>query len=115
MNGRHDLAREQIDDLVDGIVAAVEAIQDAERVEPSLGSWYAADMLKIGRVDEAESIAAAEERARKTIMNELRPVGRPHRLDQLERAGRKVSLEAWRQTYDELRDDAWSSAATRSS
>lgn len=102
LNGDHELAREDVDDLVEEILDAVASYQDGEKPLPTIGSKHAETLLSIGRVEEQATIDRVEDHARKLLLDELRPVGQPTEKDDVEDACRDVperSLQYW---LDEL-------------
>lgn len=107
VNGRIDIARGDVEDVVDETTDAIAAVQQGESFGPTLGTWHAQALLELGEVEEAAARSAARERARKTLMNQLRPVGQPRDRDDVHRAGQSVPASIWSELYDELRDDVF--------
>lgn len=98
LNGRYDLAREDVDELVDEILEATASIQSGGRPDPTLGTYHAESLLELGQTDEQLTRDRVKERARKLILDELRPVGHPVDRDDVEDVSRdvpEVSLRYW--------------------
>lgn len=107
INGRVEIARASIDDVVDETVDAIAAVQTGEAYGPTVGTWHARNVLELGVITEEETRAAARERARKTIMDELRPVGRPRDRDDVERVAERIPESIWTDVYDDLLDEVF--------
>lgn len=105
INGRHELAREDPDDLVDEIMAAIAEIQTGDGVDPSLASKHAETLLEIGQVDEQTTLDRLDEQARKRLVDELRPLRSVTDRDDVERALRDVPDRFWQDWLDELDSD----------
>lgn len=105
INGRVEIARTSVDDVVDETIDAIAAIQGGEEYGPTIGTWHADNLLELGIVTEEETRAGVRERARKTIMDELRPVGRSRDLDDVERVAERIPEPIWNAVYDDLLDE----------
>lgn len=105
VNGRLELARDDVDDLVEEVIDAVGSIQVGQSVDASLGTWHARTLLEVGQPGEDRTRDRIDEHARKLLVDELRPVGSLTDTDDVERACRAVPESAWRGWLDDLRGD----------
>lgn len=117
VNGKYQLARDDVDDLLDAVVETCETVAKGKRPEPSLAQWYGQDLLELGLADEAESLGSASllealesdrfagvgavdggrawEHGRKRILDAYRPVGSYTTTEDLEAAQAAVPTPIW--------------------
>lgn len=86
VNGRIELARDDVDDLVDEVLEAVVDVQTGEEYGASIGTWHAASLFELGQPDEERTRARVKEHARKLFVDALRPAGRVVDVEDVQRA-----------------------------